>query len=256
MSAQFLVRFDDICPTMNWSVWEPVERALRANGVKPILAVVPDNQDPKLRCGRPRADFWDQMRRYRDEGWAIAWHGYQHVYETRDAGVIGVKPQSEFAGLDAGRQYQKLESAHRIFREQEIEPRVWVAPGHSFDYLTVKLLAEFGVRIISDGFFTRAVEDRGALWIPQQLWRFRPFSFGLWTVCCHINAWTERNIRDFAAALERFRGQINRCRTSPRAARRASRFPMLRLTGRCCRRCAPERACCGVRPDAPCAFCM
>jgi len=208
MPAQFLVRFDDICPTMNWQVWEPVERALRANGVRPILAVVPDNQDPKLRCGAPRGDFWDQMRKYRDEGWSIAWHGYQHVYETRDPWVIGVKPQSEFAGLDADRQHQKLQSAHCIFREQALEPSVWVAPGHSFDYVTVELLAKFGVRIISDGFFTRAVEHRGALWIPQQLWRFRPLSFGLWTVCCHVNSWRERNVSDFAAALERFRSQI------------------------------------------------
>ena len=51
MSAKYLIRFDDICPTMKWSTWEKVEDILLRSNVKPILAVVPDNQDPSLRAG-------------------------------------------------------------------------------------------------------------------------------------------------------------------------------------------------------------
>lgn len=46
--SKYLVRFDDLCPTANWDVWEPVEATLLDAGVRPLVAVVPDNQDPKL----------------------------------------------------------------------------------------------------------------------------------------------------------------------------------------------------------------
>ena len=46
--ATYLVRFDDICPTMNWEAWEQVENVLVSEGIRPILAVVPDNRDENL----------------------------------------------------------------------------------------------------------------------------------------------------------------------------------------------------------------
>jgi hypothetical protein len=62
-----------------------------------------------------------------------------------------------------------------------------VAPGHSFDSITIELLRERGVSAISDGFFRRAVRWQGVSWVPQQLWRFRSVGPGLWTVCLHHN---------------------------------------------------------------------
>ena len=50
MAARYLIRFDDLCPSMNWTVWCEVESILQAAGIKPLLAVVPDNADPQL-CG-------------------------------------------------------------------------------------------------------------------------------------------------------------------------------------------------------------
>ena len=61
---RYLLRFDDICPTMNWAIWDKVEEGLRRHDVRPILAVVPDNHDSKLRIDPPRADFWDRVRQW------------------------------------------------------------------------------------------------------------------------------------------------------------------------------------------------
>ncbi|HET8715597.1 MAG TPA: DUF2334 domain-containing protein, partial [Holophagaceae bacterium] len=97
--ARYILRFDDICPTMNWEVWEAIEALLDRHGVKPILAVVPDNQDPKLQVDAPRADFWDRVRGWQAKGYTIALHGYQHRYINRNAGIMGLTHQSEFAGL-------------------------------------------------------------------------------------------------------------------------------------------------------------
>src|SRR5260370_42375028 len=54
--------------------------ALMARRLKPILAVVPDNQDPMLKVDAPVADFWDRVRQWQARGWTIALHGYQHRY--------------------------------------------------------------------------------------------------------------------------------------------------------------------------------
>ena len=96
---QYLVRFDDICPTMNWSVWTQIEAELRQRNIKPILAVVPDNQDAKLRVDSPRSDFWDCVRGWQALGWTIGLHGYQHRYVTQQSGIVGLNARSEFAGL-------------------------------------------------------------------------------------------------------------------------------------------------------------
>lgn len=79
-----------------------------------------------------------------------------------------------------------------------------MAPGHSFDMTTVRLLPKFGVDLISDGFHWRVVRDEGCRWIPQQLWRFRQVPFGLWTVCFHINAWRERDVERLEANVSSF----------------------------------------------------
>jgi hypothetical protein len=38
-------------------------------------------------------------------------------------------------------------------------------------------------------------------WLPQQLWRFRPMPFGVWTICLHHNHWTPQTLARFRALL-------------------------------------------------------
>ena len=40
--TQYLLRFDDICPTMRWDIWAEIEPILIQRNLKPILAVVPE----------------------------------------------------------------------------------------------------------------------------------------------------------------------------------------------------------------------
>ena len=207
MTARYLVRFDDICPTMNWRVWEQLEPVLQAHGVKPIMAVVPDNHDPHLMADAPQPDFWARVRRWQAQGWTIALHGHQHLYATREAGLVGINRYSEFAGLAEDRQREKLQLALAVFEREGVRADAWVAPAHSFDAVTLRLLLQAGIHVVSDGFYTRAVRHLGAVWVPQQLWRFRPMRRGLWTVCFHHNSFdpaaVERFARDIAAYARR-----------------------------------------------------
>ena len=203
--CQYLVRFDDICPTMNWSTWEAVEAHLVRHGVKPILAVVPDNQDPSLEVDPPRADFWDRVRRWQAMGYTIALHGYQHRYVNQNSGLMGLTPKSEFAGLPAADQEAKLRAALAIFEREGVRAEAWVAPSHSFDRATVAILARLGVRTISDGLWPRPfTEASGITWVPQQLWDFRPKPEGVWTVCSHHNHWTPERVERFGGFIRAY----------------------------------------------------
>jgi hypothetical protein len=44
----FLLRFDDICPTMNWRIWLEVDGLLLERNIKPIIAVIPDDKNQAL----------------------------------------------------------------------------------------------------------------------------------------------------------------------------------------------------------------
>jgi peptidoglycan/xylan/chitin deacetylase (PgdA/CDA1 family) len=207
--ARYLVRFDDICPGMNWPVWRQIEKILADADVKPMLAVVPQNQDAHLDVGPKEARFWEHVRGWQARGWTIGLHGYQHRYVTRDAGLIGINELSEFAGLPAAEQAEKLERAVAIFRAESVRADVWIAPAHSFDAATVTALRAVGIGAISDGFFLSAHRDeRGMLWVPQQLWSFRYRLVGLWTVCYHHNDWSARDLERFAADVAAYRARI------------------------------------------------
>ena len=41
--TRVVLRFDDLCPTMKWSVWDAIEKVLDRHGVHPIVAIVPDS---------------------------------------------------------------------------------------------------------------------------------------------------------------------------------------------------------------------
>jgi predicted deacetylase len=194
---------------MNWEVWSEIEAALVERGLKPILAVVPDNQDPTLKVRPPVNNFWERVRSWQSRGWTIGLHGYQHRYVSRHRGMVTARRKSEFAGLPAGEQANKLQRAIDIFANHSISSRVWISPGHSFDATTVSLLPRFGIDIISDGFFkVPFVCRKGVLWIPQQLSYFRAVPPGVWTVCHHINHWTRERTARFVHDLDSYAPKI------------------------------------------------
>jgi predicted deacetylase len=205
----YLLRFDDLCPTMNWRVWDNIEPVLVDLDIKPILAVVPDNQDPKLRVGPPADDFWERVRQWQGRNWAIALHGYQHRYVNRNAGLLRFPKKSEFAGLPRPEQEFKLRTGLAKFAQEGVRADAWIAPCHSFDKTTLQLLSELGISIISDGFSRLPFQSKGGLtWVPQQLWSFQPRKQGVWTICIHFNQWTKDSCDRFKQEATRFRPWI------------------------------------------------
>ena len=209
MSARYLVRFDDITAGMAWERWEQIEDLLRAHHVKPLLAVVPDNIDPKLEVDDRRDDFWDRVRGWQADGWSIGLHGHHHDYVNRNGGILGLNRNSEFAGLTYDEQREKIQAGLAVFTEHGVTADAWVAPSHSFDQTTVRALLDEGIDVISDGFGLRAGKAAdGAVWVPQQIWRFASRPAGTWTVCLHHNGWSDDDLDQFDQGLQRFGPQI------------------------------------------------
>lgn len=172
--------------------WQQFEDLFERTGARPLVAVVPDNRDPNLECGRPDPMFWDKVRSWQAKGWTIAMHGYQHLMHHTDAEmVLPFYRRSEFAGLGYDAQAEKIRRSWELFVGQGIEPTVWIAPAHCFDRLTLEAIRnETPIRIVSDGIARDQYFEDGFYWVPQQLWNPTEKSSGLWTICLHPNTIT------------------------------------------------------------------
>jgi predicted deacetylase len=87
-SAQYLLRFDDLCPTMARERWEEFLPLIEEFDIHPILAVIPDNRDRELQVAEPDPQFWAEMRRMEARGASIALHGYRHFCASSGRGML------------------------------------------------------------------------------------------------------------------------------------------------------------------------
>lgn len=203
MRAEYLLRLDDACPTMDRRRWDFVTDLALRHDIKPIVGVVPANADPDLARETADEKFWDRMRASADAGWMIAMHGYRHALRPSRRGIVPLNRSSEFVGLPADEQGDMIRKGIRELRARGLEAEAWMAPAHGMDLLTLEALrSESRIRIISDSFTRRPVLRWGFTWIPQQLWRPRGMPSGLWTICLHPNAMNEDEMGNLARFLE------------------------------------------------------
>jgi predicted deacetylase len=198
--AQYLLRFDDLCPTIPASRWGAFRSLIDKHGVRPILAVVPDNQDTDLRRAPEDPEFWANLRAMEAAGATIAVHGYRHLCHSHGKSLLGLHRRTEFAGVDFETQHKWIRAGFRILRDQGLNPRLWIAPRHGFDRNTLRVLNNLGVEYISDGFARVPFRRHGITWIPQQLWRPVVKSRGLWTICIHpyaANSYDRERLQSF-----------------------------------------------------------
>ena len=207
MVARYLIRLDDALPTMCVDKWTAIENMLDKYGIKPMVAVIPDNQDKEMNFGEVNPDFWVQVKRWKDKGWAVGMHGYNHLYHSveRKNSIVPLQDQSEFVGLDLETQKTKFEKALNIFLQKGVKPDLFIAPSHSFDENTIRAMkTETELNIVSDGIALSPFHVDGVCFVPQQLWTFKYRPFGVWTICLHPNTITNGEMHELASALSKF----------------------------------------------------
>jgi len=204
MFSKYIIRLDDACSTMNSSNWKRIEILLNKYQIKPIVAVIPNNQDQKLIVDNINKDFWKDVKRWQNKDWEIALHGFEHKYVTKHKSIVPINNYSEFAGVTLKEQYYKIREGIKIFNQNNISCRVWIAPAHSFDENTIKALKqESDIKIISDGIAWSPYYEHEMHWIPQQLWKPREMPFGTWTICYHPNEMKDKDFERLENFLEK-----------------------------------------------------
>jgi hypothetical protein len=157
-------------------------------GISPILAIVPDNQDRDLEQEPADPQFWKEMCALEAAGATIALHGFRHLCTGVGKSLVPMQARSEFAGVDELIQRQWIRTGLTILRDQELNPKIWVAPRHGFDRATLQALVAEGIEVLSDGLTRIPFRRGGVTWIPQQLWGPAVKQSGLWTICIHCNS--------------------------------------------------------------------
>jgi len=208
MNPSYIIRLDDACPTTWGERFHRVEQLLLRYDVAPLLAVIPENHDEELMIEPLLAHFWDKVRFLKSLGWTVAQHGCHHRFATTRGGLLNIHPRSEFAGLPPARQRELIARGRDIMQQQKLLTDIWVAPAHSFDRTTCRVLRDLDFRYISDGIGLFPFDRFGLTWIPQQLGSFKKWPAGLATVCLHPHLMTEPEFQRMERFLARHRRRI------------------------------------------------
>lgn len=218
--GNYIIRLDDAADRMDCKKWDRMEALLDKYDIKPLVGVIPNCKDEMMNIYDRDPNFWNRVHRWGAKGWTIALHGYEHVYCTTDGGINPVNKRSEFAGLSLEQQKYKIKKGLEIFRRNEVEPKVFFAPSHTFDLNTIQALKqESNIRIISDTIANKPYSQYDMTFVPQQSGKVRKLPFKVVTFCYHPNMMEEQEF----IYLESFLKKYNKLFTS---------FPIFKQTKR------------------------
>lgn len=207
--AKYIIRLDDACPTMDWGKWRRMERLLDSYKIKPIVGVIPANQDKDFRYPE-KGDFWVLCKNWQNKGWTIAQHGLHHLIKPCGKQKFYQKTheyRSEYAGVPYADQIANIEKGYQILKQNGIIPKAFFAPAHTYDKQTVLAVASFGGRyqFISDGYSFHPFEQDGMVFLPSLFDTPHKFWFeGVLTFVYHPNNMNGEAFEYLRAFLERY----------------------------------------------------
>ena len=189
-NRKIILRFDDICETMNWEQWYKAKQLLDNTGVKALLGIIPECKDKDLSIDTPKSDYWQYILALQKEGYTIAMHGFNHVFDIQSHGIVTRKKHSEFAGHAYEEQYQRIKRGKDVLNRHGIETDVFFTPAHSYDDNTLKALYANGFRFISDGLSKKPYMRCGIICIPcRDAGVPKIKKSGFYTVVLHAHEW-------------------------------------------------------------------
>ncbi len=170
---EFCIRLDNACPRMNLEKWNRVEHLLDQYEIKPLVGVIPDNQDPDFQA-EPDHSFWEKAVQWKNKGWSIALHGLHHKLESHAPQgyyQLSHSRKTEWAGKSTSEQYQMLLKGYHILEQHGLTPTCFFAPCHTYDASTIealKLMAAQGKEMyISDGYSLKPYKKSNICFLPS-----------------------------------------------------------------------------------------
>jgi peptidoglycan/xylan/chitin deacetylase (PgdA/CDA1 family) len=194
-----LLRFDDIAPNMNWEIMDKCEKLFLDYNIKPILGIIPNNEDEELLAFPEKKNFWEKVKQWQSFGWEISIHGYNHRYSsvTKKKDYFNYGGRSEFFGYSLEDQTLKLKKSIEIFKEQNVNVRSFFAPNHTYDLNTFKALKANGIYKVIDGYGLFPYNKFGINFMPQLFFKNILLPFGIQSTQIHLNNWDAEKYDDF-----------------------------------------------------------
>ena len=199
-----LIRIDDIAENMNWKLMQECEKLFDRYQIKPVLGVIPNNQDKELLAYPKKENFWKQIQLWKNKGWEISMHGYTHVYSqsTGKNDYFGYGGKSEFFGQKLEMQMSKIQEGLKKFNDEKIKIRSFFAPNHTYDLNTLKALKECKIYNIIDGYGLMPYNKEGMNFIPQLFYKVLMLPFGIQSTQIHLNYWSDKDFNNFEKFVE------------------------------------------------------
>ena len=207
---KILIRFDDIAENMNWHLMAKCEKIFDELNIKPVMGVIPNNQDKDLLVYPKKENFWQIVKKWQLKGWEIAMHGYNHIYDkdTNKKDFFEYGGKSEFYGHSLDSQSDKIKKGLEIFKKNDIKIRTFFSPNHTYDLNTFEALKLSGINEVIDGYGLKPYLENNIKFIPQLF--YKPFflPFGLQTTQIHLNYWTENEFNKFSQQIYKNKKKI------------------------------------------------
>lgn len=205
-----LIRIDDIAENMNWDLMDKCEVLFDKYNIKPVLGVIPNNQDQELMSYPRKGNFWEKVRQWKKKGWEISMHGYTHLYSqtTNKKDYFGYGGNSEFFGQKFEIQKDKIEKGLQKFSNEKIKIRSFYAPNHTYDANTLKALKECKINNIIDGYGLMPYSNKGLYFFPQLFHKVILLPFGVQCTQIHLNYWKEIEFNNFENFIRKNKKKI------------------------------------------------
>ena len=198
------IRMDDITPDMDFEKFYRVKKMLDTYQIKPLIGVVPYNQDSNLKKNPVLEDFSGFLKLLQSEGYEIALHGCYHVYTTGKKGLFPLNDFSEYAGVSYEKQDEMIRIGKARLQEWGVETDIFMAPAHTYDKNTLKALVSNGFQYMTDGFGTKPYIRGGLKFYPIATKRSECFSDkeGYTTLVLHANMMEEKDFQRLEQQLK------------------------------------------------------
>lgn len=188
---KILIRFDDMCPTMDYEEFNKAIEVLDRYNLTALLGVIPDCRDPELMLDNEHDNFWDYMKELESRGYKLAMHGYIHKYDIHYKVKKRKGLNSEFAAHSYDIQYKKIKDGKNILLNHNIKTDTFFAPSHSYDTNTIKALSSNGFKYMSDGYSFKPIKHGNTICIPCRSSGVPKIGkTGYYTAVFHPHEWT------------------------------------------------------------------
>ena len=209
-NTSLLLRIDDVAANMNWEFMDKCEALFDKMSIIPLVGVIPDNKDEELLKYPNNSNFWNRVHSWKNKGWEISMHGFNHVYnnDTKFKDYFNYGGRSEFFGHEYSHQYNKIKLGKEKFHSEGITVKSFFAPNHTYDKNTFKALYENDIKIVIDGYGLFPYKAYGLTFIPQLFHKEMMLPFGIQSTQIHLNYWDDKYFKTFEKFIKNYHNKI------------------------------------------------